>query len=173
MDDPLASLGRGFQGLCVAHYAGILRYLAALAPDRHLAEDLAQETFIAAYRRLHRFQVGRDFAAWLRGIARHLFLKSLRGARPVEDSVIDRLDALFERESRAGIDGLEALDHCIRRLKEEERKLIADRYDRGLPVGEIARALGQGESWAKVQLHRVRRKLRACLEQRLSAGAAP
>ena len=54
-------LKKNFEGLCIAHYTSVLRYLTALSGDRHKAEDLAQETFLAAYRGLERFESGRDF----------------------------------------------------------------------------------------------------------------
>jgi RNA polymerase sigma-70 factor (ECF subfamily) len=172
MPGRIESLRRSFEGLCVAHYAGVLRYLVAVSGDQHLAEDLAQETFLAAYRGLGRFEVGRDFSAYLRGIARNLYLKSLRGAAREAVPVVEGIDSIFERESASGIDGLEALERCIQRLGEEDRGLIEARYDRGVPLEEIAGPLGRSVSWAKVRLHRIRARLRRCIEDRMAAEAA-
>ena len=170
--DPSFSLRRDFEGLCVAHYANILRYLTALTQDRHQAQDLAQDTFLAAYRSLDRFRIGGDFGAYLRGIARNLFLKSLRGTARVERTVLDGVDALFERETTAGVDGLAALDHCIQRLQTGDRDLIDAHYARGIAIRDLARLYGRSEPWVKVVLYRIRRKLKACLERKLAAGGA-
>ena len=170
--DPSFSLRRDFEGLCVAHYTSILRYLAALTQDRHQAQDLAQDTFLAAYRSIERFRIGGDFGAYLRGIARNLFLKSLRGMARVERTVLDGVDALFERETTAGIDGLAALEHCVQRLQTGDRDLIDAHYARGIAIRDLARLYGRSESWAKIVLYRIRRKLKACLERKLATGGA-
>lgn len=172
MKDAALSLRRDFEGLCVAHYSGILRYLAALTRDRHQAQDLAQETFLAAYRSLHRFHVGADFGAYLRGIARNRFLKSLRGRARIERTVLDGVEALFRREADAGLDGLAALEQCVRRLQAEDRHLIEAHYARGTALRDLARLHDRSVSWAKVALFRIRRKLKACLERKLAAGEA-
>ena len=164
------SLKRNFEGLCVAHYAGILRYLTALTRDVTIAEDLAQETFLAAYKGLDRFEVGRDFGAYLRGIARNLFLKNLRDNPKEITPVVECIDRLFQTEQRAGVDGLVALERCLKGLDDQEQKIVEQHYTQGQPMEELARGAGQSVSWAKVRLHRIRGKLRSCLERKLAAG---
>src|SRR5262245_16870872 len=63
----------------------LLTYLTTLAGDRHLAEDLTQETLLAAQQGLATFREGASFGAWLRGIARNKLLENRRAAarRPV------------------------------------------------------------------------------------------
>ena len=58
----------------------IVAYLRSLGADAHLAEDLAQETFLAAYQSLNRFDEEGNLGAWLRGIARNKTLMHWRAA---------------------------------------------------------------------------------------------
>ena len=58
----------------------ILSYLRSLSGDPHVAEDLAQETFLAAHESIEKFELDADFGAWLRGIARNKFLQHQRGS---------------------------------------------------------------------------------------------
>lgn len=162
-------LRQNFEGLCVAHYAAVMRYLVALSGDWHLAEDLAQETFLAAYRGLERFEIGRDFLAYLRGIARNVYLKSRRSAARGELRLIEAIDSIFEREQSSGIDGLVALERCLERLGAEDKGLVEAHYDNGFSFEEIAEQMERTVSWAKVRMHRIRKSLRRCLEQKLAA----
>ena len=50
-------------------YPGVYRYLFYLCGQRETAEDLAQETFLQAWRHLHQFQGRSSLACWLHRIA--------------------------------------------------------------------------------------------------------
>jgi len=172
MFNRVEKLRENFEGLCVAHYTSVLRYLVAISGDRHKAEDLAQETFLAAYRGLDRFEEGRDFLPYVRGIARNLYLKSLRDAPKAALSLIENIDSLFHAEERAGVDGVAALEKCLQRLEKEEKDLLDAHYKQGVPLDDIAALMGQSLSSAKVRMHRIRKKLRQCLSPKLVPGGA-
>jgi len=72
---------RAFDLLVVRHHAAILRYLARQTGDSELAADLAQETFLDAFRSLDRLGDDRSFAVWLHRIARHNLLMAWRRQR--------------------------------------------------------------------------------------------
>ncbi len=71
---------RSFDILASEYRPMVLAYIRSLGADAHLAEDLAQETFLAAYRSLEKFEEGRDFGSWIRGIARNKALMHWRSA---------------------------------------------------------------------------------------------
>src|SRR5688572_25827608 len=60
------------------HYPGIYRYLLYLTGRRETAEDLTQETFLQAWRRLETFDGRGPLRPWLHRIAHREFLQSLR-----------------------------------------------------------------------------------------------
>jgi DNA-directed RNA polymerase specialized sigma24 family protein len=92
-------------GLVAAHQRGLWRYLRALGAAPVLADDLLQETFVAAWRR--GLRDARDTAALLRGIARHLWLRSRRALqRRRETAIADAASALWA--ARAQQDGGDA-----------------------------------------------------------------
>lgn len=73
---------QAFELLVERYHAPILRYLTRQTGDPELAADLAQETFLDAFRSLHR--LGKEdysFAAWLHRIARHNLLVAWRWRR--------------------------------------------------------------------------------------------
>src|SRR6478735_8356489 len=82
VDAAIAEVLRGnrdaFRRLVEAYGLPLRSYLASQVYRLDDVDDLAQEVFIAAYRNLHKFRVGDDFAAWLRGIARNEVLMYFR-----------------------------------------------------------------------------------------------
>ena len=61
-----------YEILAKQHEPMLLAYILSLVPDRTLAEDIAQETFLIAYRKISTLEKKEAFAAWLRGIARNV-----------------------------------------------------------------------------------------------------
>ena len=99
------------------------------------AEDLAQETFIAAFRGLAKFEIGEPFEAWLIGIARHRVLGHFRtsGRRQkanerFREECLAAIEAeLGEIEGETGQDPLKRLMDCVEKLPERMRQVIRAR----------------------------------------------
>ena len=79
-----------FERLFVANERRLRQFLLQMVRDRTLAEDLLQDTFLAAYLAWAKFDRSADAGAWLFGIARHRALRAIRGRRRMR-SAIDRL----------------------------------------------------------------------------------
>lgn len=181
-EDDLIRLARSgnpgaFSELVGAHQGALRAFTARFAPDLETADEVAQETFLRAYQGLARFELGTDFAKWLRGIARHVLQDSLR-RRAREAGVRQRAADAFLAESMArrvasaeeGDDTdfrLRALLRCVEELDEGPRELLGRRYREGLSTIELAGKLGRGVSAIRVHLLKIRRMLRACIELRL------
>lgn len=153
------------------HFAAIHRYVAGrLGPQ--VADDVAAETFLTAFRRRERFDSARGTVRpWLFGIATNLIAQHRRtetrryralartGVEPVqgshEDRVVDSVSAerLQPRLARA----LAALSR-----KERDVVLLAALIE--LSHEEIAQALGIPYGTVASRLNRARRKLRAALD---------
>src|SRR6185503_4119145 len=69
--------------LAVAHHAAVYRYACRLCGCPTEAEDLTQQTFLIAQRKLHQLRQTERAYAWLLAVVRSCFLKSLRKARPM------------------------------------------------------------------------------------------
>jgi RNA polymerase sigma-70 factor (ECF subfamily) len=107
--------------------------LLRLCRDRSLADDLAQETFLQAWRRLHTLKSDGAFGGWLRQIASNAWLQHVRqrGA--------DKLTQAWTEESIEVSQG-EAidLDRALARLVPTERLCIVLSYNEGMSHSEIA-----------------------------------
>jgi RNA polymerase sigma-70 factor, ECF subfamily len=155
----------------------VLAYLRSLVADPNLAEDLAQETFLAAYQALPTFREDGNFGAWLRGIARNKVLMDRRTTarrRVVADSrVIEGMEevygALDRPHPRAETWSLRlaVLRDCIDRLAQGLRSAVEHVYQRRQNLDEAASALGMSYEAVAKRLSRARTLLKECMTSRL------
>jgi RNA polymerase sigma-70 factor (ECF subfamily) len=159
------------------HQAEIYRYVRYQgAESQSVAEDLVQETFLAAYKSPDAVtpRNERQQSAWLRGIARNLFLMHCRRARnsPVQanPAALARAEAAWAGEflrEGDGFDYIEALRKCLSTLGEKQRKLLELQYGQGKSRSEIAEAASMSEDGIKSLMRRLRSVLAQCIRRRL------
>lgn len=162
-----------FSRLVLRHQRALRACLAVRLDEPHHAEDLAQEVFILAFRKLGEFDARRPFAPWLRGIAFNLLRNHRRKARAIPWGAADELRSLIDGEIDAlhqdgdEADWQAALESCLSQLEEAPRRLVRARYEEDTDVAELCRRSGKKHSAVTMQLHRIRLQLRACIERRL------
>jgi RNA polymerase sigma factor (sigma-70 family) len=155
--------------------ARLVRLCAYLTGDPDVAEDLAQETLIEAWRHIERLHDPSGVDRWLAAIARnvcrrwqrrrgrertHLLLRSAASASVPEAVADDEGDLAVELER----DELAALlDKALALLPAETRAALVARYIEGSPQAEIAARLGMSEGAVAVRLHRGKLTLRRLL----------
>ncbi len=155
----------------------VIRLIARIVGNPALAEDLAQDTFIKAFRNLAAFDPTRRLSSWLFRIAHNTAIDALRRARPA----VVPLDALPSDGPgtpavSAAPDPIEqaALGDAIRRalaaVRPEYRAAITLRYEEGLAFDEIAQILNVPTATARSHVHRARNEL---LRHLIDAGWQP
>lgn len=163
-----------FAGLVDRHKDGVYGTLMRLTGDRQLAEELAHETFVRAYRSLDSFRGDAQFGTWLTRIAINLardHVRDLTRARTVS------LDAALERdpdspvfvEQRPGSDPSSAVDSrdllgrleaALQELPPLYREAFVLHYVEEMPYENMASATGDSVGSLKVRVHRARKLLR-------------
>jgi len=156
----------------VKRYEGSVRACLAVRLHRkHEAEDLAQEAFIVAFRKLSDFDMERPFGPWIRTIAFNLLRNHWRkhraiplgGSEELEALVEEQIGLSFSEKNESGT--LEALKHCIEQLDEPMRNLLELRYHQGYSVNEMTRKMNVQHSTMTMRLHRLRDQLRLCIDR--------
>jgi RNA polymerase sigma-70 factor (ECF subfamily) len=148
-----------------------LAYL--LLGDADEAEDVAQETFIRAFRALDSFDTSRPLRPWLlrittnlaynqrRGVGRYLAaVRRILAAEPLPAPHIDA-----EHDHWAA----QALWQAVRRLNRADQEIIYLHYFLELSVAETAQALGIAPGTVKSRRHRALGRLRAIVDQEFPA----
>jgi RNA polymerase sigma-70 factor, ECF subfamily len=141
----------------------ILNLIARIVHDPALAEDLAQETFLKAFRNLRSFDVSRKFSSWVFRIAHNTALDALRrrGAADRAVAAVDQPLQLHEpppdpvEQAALG----RAIEAALQRLRPEVRTAIVLRYQEGLSYEDIGDVLGIPVGTAKTFVHRARKDL--------------
>lgn len=156
--------------------AGMLTaYLRTVIRDSSTADDLFQETWLIAWRRLDDFDKSRPFGPWLRGIAARVVMawrrKSQRSALLCDDEILEHLGQRCESVHRlAGDtweDKLTGLQGCLDDLPERYREPIRLRYLEELLPDAMAERLGLELETIKKRLQRGRSRLWECLQRKL------
>ena len=132
--------------LLQAHQGEVYRYLRYLGAERTVGEDLVQETFVAAFTSGNPPDLAdvRRRSAWLRGIARNLFMNRCRADAKsklrFEGDALDRAERVWDGEYLHGGDGSDymvALRKCLGELPDQTARL---RW-RGEPCASILTGL--------------------------------
>ncbi|HLU39744.1 MAG TPA: sigma-70 family RNA polymerase sigma factor, partial [Planctomycetota bacterium] len=169
--------------ILVREHSGMLRaFLLSAVRDPGTVEDLFQETFLVAWRNLHRYDRQLPFGPWVRGIATKLMLNWRRrlGRQKVTfcaEQDLQLLDRTFERMQTLPGDTfdekLDVLRACMTSLTGAQREAIALHYEHGLHCKEIAERLGISFEAVKKHLQRGRAALFRCMQGSLPPDVLP
>ncbi len=177
MDDR-RSLHDRFTELVAEHQGWLRAYIRTLGVLAGSVDDVAQETFLVAYRRYDDYDPARPFAAWLKGIAKLLAANERRRqasrGRLVEPSLAAALAAVDEDLDEDLPVVTRHLNECLDRLPDHARELLLLllRYGQELDASALGARLGRDGNAVRQALFRVRELVRRCLETRLG-GALP
>lgn len=147
----------------------LLRRLTA--GDDATADDLAQETFINAYRAMRRYRGGAKFSTWLYRIAYNAFASQARRRQPILHDVHELADRAAGSEHDAA-DARHDLAAAMLVLSPAERAAIALVYGEDLSHSEAAKVLDCPLGTLKTHVSRAKEKLRVQFETRRPAAAA-
>lgn len=166
----------------------LFKFALARVRDAHAAEDLVQETFLAALKARDRFEQRSKVRTWLTGILKHKIIDHLR--KSSREKTYEDAETLFDdlREESFDVSGhwridvahwsnpdnalekeqfWDVMNQCLDELPEKMREIFLLREMEGLSAEEICKALpisSTNNVW--VILSRLRLKLRQCLELR-------
>lgn len=167
-----------FARLVAMHQKSVRACVAARANTPHDADDIAQEVFLIAHRKLAELDAGQPLGPWLRTVA--IFL--LRNhQRKIQRSPVSAVEHIAELADHALIEEthddrdearLAAMQICLGKLESGAREMLRMRYEEDLPLAEIGARLNRKHSALTMALHRLRLSLRDCVEQQLTEAAA-
>ncbi len=166
----LLQLARGRGGAAafsalVKIYQGPLRgFLLRLCKDHHLADDIAQEAFIAAYRKLGSFGGESSFKTWLFKIAYNEFLQNQRRAERHIKIAVAYSDSISHQERYESISTAQLdLENAMRSLPADEAAAITLCHSLGFSHVEAAAILEQPLGTIKTRINRGKSRLRELL----------
>jgi len=166
-----------FETLYRSHQAGIFTFVRSLVGEWELAADLTQQTFVRAWESLPRLRQVGAFGGWLHRIAANLVRDEAKSGRArleiaasslgdgdaplrgVEDTSSERPEAMtVSAELR------QQVRSALAEIPPEQRAVVVMHHLEGLPVTEIARALGVRPGTVMSRLARAREAMRVRLK---------
>jgi RNA polymerase sigma-70 factor (ECF subfamily) len=154
---------RAYEKLYQLHAGRVFALCVRLCKDRDMAEDLTQEAFVQAWRKLSSFRGDSAFGSWLYRIATNTALSYLRKQTPFVNSLdISDVPEPAYRETNDEQIGLET---AISELPDGARAVFVLYSLEGYTHDEISKLLGIAQGSSKAQLHRARQLLKRNLSQ--------
>ena len=143
----------------------VFRYLYAKTGDSHISEELTQETFYQAIRRISSFDGSCKVTTWLCAIAKHQLLKYYRKhPRHCDtDDIADRADNTLPADYFSEEGKVEIL-RAMHELPEAMREVMHLRIFGNLSFRQIGDIMEHSENWARVTYYRGNLRLREKLD---------
>jgi RNA polymerase sigma-70 factor, ECF subfamily len=165
---------REFEAIVREHHSGLRFFIRSLGVNDAWVDDLAQETFLLAYRKWDHLDDPANAVFWLRRIARNLVMneisKTSRRVRLLDEKITDYLVTLPDDEVALGKgEGedkefmLSALRECLQRLPSKIRQMIDARYDEDQSAAVIGGRFSMNPTAVRKALFVARKKLSDCL----------
>jgi len=176
----MGEVSRGSQQqleVLVRRYASpLLTYLERMMGDRHEAEELFQEVFLAVWTKRRTYQFPRKFRPWLFAIATNRCRQAFRRARAWPAATLSdvELSGLFtaERtptEAAVATETAALVAAAVAQLPTQQRTVLVLRNWNGMSYGEIAQVTGRDEATARSHMHHALTSIRRYLETRLDS----
>ena len=173
-----------FAELVRRHQSGILNYIYRMVNNRHIAEELTQDVFMALVKNAQRYEPRAKFTTylytiasnivskeWLRRKRRPLLLSLYAGwGRNKNDDEFDPLEHVGDTKADVLVtfkrgEISEGVNEALNNLPEHQREAFVLRRFRDLPYDEIAQIVGSPVGTVKSRVVRAERALRPLLER--------
>lgn len=176
----------GLGALQARYQVKIYRFVLGLVQDTHLAQDVAQETFIKVFLKSHLYKVGTNFRAWLFEIARNQALSALRSRRrmprPVtsvalpDESEGDLLDQRIGEGISRKLEEQEFMtlfSHAVQDLPDKYMEIFTRCVIQGRSYQDVASELDLPTGTVAIRIMRARKRLFQALSPHLDRLRRP
>lgn len=155
-----------FEELVAANQRDIINFHHRMVGNRAEAEDLAQETFIRAYKKFDTLKDPAKGRSWLYQIARNstidFFRKNSKREIPLDMEILDYYTQRTAVDHEAELTQMELskeMAKCINRLSSDDQMVVKLLYFEGYSYKQIADLLNINQNTLKSRLHRARHAL--------------
>lgn len=160
-----------FVALFVRHEAAIQSFVLTLVPLFSDSEEVVQEASMTMWRRFDQYQPGTSFRNWAFQIAKYTAFnyvrKQVRDRHLFSEKIMTLLAEQGEREQDDRESRRSMLEHCISKLKDKDREVLAGCYREGVTIKSYAESNDRTPNAVTKQLNRIRRTLLQCVQQTL------
>ena len=145
----------------------VYRYLLSLSHNTHIAEELTQETFFKALKKVDDFRGDCDLRVWLCQISKNTYYDYLKKNKKYVPESQEETEDIFTSDLLQNFSDKETafqVHQVLHRLSEPYKEVFSLRTFGELTFREIGMLFGKSENWARVTYYRARVKIREELE---------
>ena len=149
------------------YFTVVYRYLLSLSHNAHIAEELTQETFFKALKKVDDFRGDCDLRVWLCQISKNTYYDYLKKNKKYAPESQDEKEESFPSDLLQNFSDKETalqVHKVLHRLSEPYKEVFSLRVFGELSFAEISSLFGKSESWARVTYHRACKKIREELD---------
>jgi RNA polymerase sigma-70 factor (ECF subfamily) len=159
------------------YHQGLRAFLVRRVGNLTVADDLAQDVFLVAFKQLGTIEEEHCFRAWLFQVARNKAVDYLRrsarekgGKTDIESLLAEANASRIQQQNSADDESVVfALRNCISKLNPESKALIDSIYFQRIPAEKLAAASNRKSSAIRMALLRIRKALATCIRGQLGA----
>jgi RNA polymerase sigma-70 factor, ECF subfamily len=161
-----------FSELLNQHQDAVYSLIVQIVSSREDAEELTQDVFIKAFKKINSFRGESSISTWLYRIAYNTAISATRKRKlnfmNLEEKSLnnipdDVVDELLNHEDDEKL--LQAMKEAVEKLKPEEKAMISLYYSQERPINEIAKIMKLSPENIKVKLFRTRKKIAVYIKQ--------
>mgnify|MGYP003310640378 CR=1 FL=1 len=156
----------GFDELYIEYFQAVYAYLLSISHDGILAEELTQETFFKALKKIDSFKEGTNAKAWLCQIAKNLFYdhsKRIKKDVNFDNAIMEQLvhelypnidESLYEKDLTVRVHKI------LHKLDEPYKEVFNMRVFGELSFSDIGEIFDKSDGWARVTYYRATNKIK-------------
>lgn len=147
------------------YFTTVYRYILAISRDPDLAEEVTQETFVKALRKISDFRGDCEIRVWLCQIAKNEYFQHLKKQKKQETTEADLIMQEESPEKKLLSKELSfRIQKILHDMEEPYKEVFYMRTYGEMSFKEIALLFDRQETWARVTYYRARKKIMEVLE---------
>lgn len=139
------------------YFSVVYKYILSMSRDSHTAEEITQETFFKAMKKIDSFRGDCSIRVWLCQIAKNLYYDECKRRSRFDSLEDEEGSETFSPETGLlNAENRKTINKILHSLKEPYKEVFTLRTYGELSFSEIAELFSKTESWARVTYHRAR-----------------
>ena len=164
--------GQRFMKLYMSVQRRLFGFVLSLVPNSSDADDIVQETVSIMWSKFDEFEPGTNFAAWALCIARYQVLtyrkRKKTKQRRFSEQAIEAIQDISDSNGVQGEEYLDTLHRCLKKLKDNERKILYFRYEVGATLRTVAERTSLNINTLYSTLSRIHTALLNCIRRSIA-----
>lgn len=150
-----------FDGIYKENFTDVYKFVLGLCRDSVLAEEITQETFFKALRKIDSYKGESSLYTWLCSIARNVYIDHTRRREEAADPLLGQIsDGSDLEEKLADREAAYAIHRVLHQLQEPYKEVFWLRTFGELSFARIGELFEKSESWARVTYYRAKVKIK-------------